>query len=78
MKWILRYLKETFKMTLCFGSRKIELICYTNANMVGDIDSRKLIYGLFYYIFKGSYIVIDEATKVCCFVYDIDIIHCNN
>lgn len=41
VKWILRYLRGTSKMILCFGSRKPELIGYTYANMMRDIDSRK-------------------------------------
>ena len=41
VKWILRYLKFTSKMSLCFGTEKSELIAYTYADMVGDVVSRK-------------------------------------
>ena len=41
MKWILRYLKGTYKTCLCFGTAIPVLVGYTNANMVGDVDSRK-------------------------------------
>lgn len=45
VKWILRYLKETSKTSLCFGSRKPKLIGYTYANMAREIDYRKSTYG---------------------------------
>jgi hypothetical protein len=38
-------------VSLCFGSRKLELIGYTYANMAGDIDSRKSTFEIT--IFKG-------------------------
>ena len=41
MKWILRYLKGISKTCLCFETNKPVLIGCTNANMVGDVDSRK-------------------------------------
>ena len=41
MKWILRYLRGTSKTCLCFGTDKPVLVGFTNADMVGDVDSRK-------------------------------------
>jgi len=41
MKWILMYLKGTSRVCLCFGSGKPLLNGYTDADMVGDVDSRK-------------------------------------
>ena len=41
VKWILRYLKGTFKLYLCFGNDKIILDGYTDADMTGDLDNRK-------------------------------------
>ncbi|KAI5315215.1 hypothetical protein L3X38_044391 [Prunus dulcis] len=41
VKWILIYLRGTSKMSLCFGGGKPELIGYTDADMAGDLDSRK-------------------------------------
>ena len=45
MKWILRYLKGTSRVCLCFGSGKPVLNGYTDANMAGDVDSRKFTSG---------------------------------
>jgi hypothetical protein len=41
VKWILRYLKGTSSFSLCFGNNKPVLDGYTNADMTGDVDSRK-------------------------------------
>jgi len=45
VKWILRYLKGTSRVCLCFGSGKPVLNGYTDANMAGDVDSRKFTSG---------------------------------
>ncbi|PKI64685.1 hypothetical protein CRG98_014901 [Punica granatum] len=45
VKWILSYLRGTFKVCLHFGTGKPELVGYTNADMAGDIDSRKFTSG---------------------------------
>ncbi|KAF5938278.1 hypothetical protein HYC85_025784 [Camellia sinensis] len=41
VKWILRYLRRTSKVCLCFGDGKPMLDGFTNSDMAGDIDSRK-------------------------------------
>ena len=41
VKWILRYLRETSKRCLCFRKGKPVLEGYTDADLAGDIDSRK-------------------------------------
>jgi len=41
VKWILRYLRGTSKMSLCYGGEKPLLIGYTDSDMAGDMDSRK-------------------------------------
>ncbi|CAL1397307.1 unnamed protein product [Linum trigynum] len=41
VKWILRYLRGSSKMSLCFGDGEPVLVGYTNANMAGDVDSRR-------------------------------------
>jgi len=42
VKWILRYLKGTSRVCLCFGSGKPVLNSYTDADMAGDVDFRNL------------------------------------
>jgi hypothetical protein len=41
VKWILRYLRGTLRVCLCFGNGKQVLDGFTDADMAGDIDSRK-------------------------------------
>ena len=41
VKWILRYLKGTSRLCLCFGSGDPVLQAYTDADYAGDADSRK-------------------------------------
>ena len=41
VKWILRYLKGTSKLCLCFGNGKTMLDGYADADMAGDLDNRK-------------------------------------
>ena len=41
VKWIFRYLRVTFKICLCFGTDKPMLVGCIDADMVGDVDSKK-------------------------------------
>ena len=41
VKWILRYLRGTSKVCLFFGNGKPMLDGFTDADMAGDVDSRK-------------------------------------
>ncbi|GAU22987.1 hypothetical protein TSUD_98150 [Trifolium subterraneum] len=41
VKWVLRYLRGTTCMRLCFGGDKPTLEGYSDSDMAGDIDSRK-------------------------------------
>ena len=41
VKWIIRYLRGSSKVSLCFGEGAVELSRYTDANMARDIDTRK-------------------------------------
>ena len=41
VKWILRYLRGTSKICLRFGDDKPVLCGYTDADMAGDVDTRK-------------------------------------
>ena len=45
MKWILRYLRGTLDLKLSFGSGKSVLTSYTEADMAGDVDTRKSTLG---------------------------------
>ena len=37
-KWILRHLKVSLKLCLCYGGEKLIVEGYTNVDMTGDLD----------------------------------------
>ena len=53
VKWILRYLRGTSKVCLCFGIGEPMLDLYIDSNIAGDVDSRKSILG-FMMTFAGG------------------------
>ncbi|KAL6342211.1 hypothetical protein AAG906_006827 [Vitis piasezkii] len=71
MKWILRYLRGTFKICLCFGTDKPMLVGCIDADMVGDVDSKKStsmswqsrLQKCVALSTEGEYIAITEASK---------------
>ncbi|PNX96549.1 putative gag/pol polyprotein, partial [Trifolium pratense] len=78
VKWILRYLRGTSKMSLCFGSRNPELIGYTDADMARDIDSRKSTSGFLITFSGGAVSWRSKLQKCVAFVYHRGRVHCNN
>ncbi|PKI76596.1 hypothetical protein CRG98_002905 [Punica granatum] len=64
VKWILRYLRGTSKVCLHFGTGKPELVGYTDADMVGDIDSRKFTSG-YLMTFAGGAISWQSRLQKC-------------
>ena len=53
VKWIVRYLKGTSKVCLCFGDDEPMLVGYIDSDMAGDVDSRKFTSG-FLMTFAGG------------------------
>jgi len=53
MKWILRYLKGTAKRCLCFCNGDLMFHGYADANMAGDMDSRKSTSGYLITFLEG-------------------------
>ena len=51
VNWILRSLKGTSKLCLCFWGTEPVLEGYTNSDMVGNLDGRKST-SLFYLLFQ--------------------------
>ena len=64
MKWILRYLRGTSSVCLCFGSGEPMLGGYTYSDMVGDVDSRKFILG-FLMTFAGRAVSWQSKFNKC-------------
>ncbi|CAH9088439.1 unnamed protein product [Cuscuta epithymum] len=61
VKWIFRYLRGTSKLCLCYGGGKLVLEGYTDADMAGDLDSRKSTSG---YVFTLSGGAISWQSKL--------------
>lgn len=64
VKWILRYLKGTSKVCLCYGGAEPVLECYTDSDMAGDLDSRKSTSG-FIYTFTGGAVSWQSRLQKC-------------
>ena len=50
VKWLLRYLRGTSNTSLCFGKGKVTLQGFMDADLGGDVDSRKSTSGYIYTI----------------------------
>ena len=61
VKWILRYLRGTADMRLCFGGDKPTLVGYSDSDMAGDIDSRKSTSG---YLIKFAGGVVSWQSRL--------------
>ncbi|CAL5394802.1 unnamed protein product [Camellia sinensis] len=64
VKWILRYLKGTAKMCLCFRDAKPVLEGYTDSDMAGDLDGRKSTSG-FLFTFAGGAVSWQSKLQKC-------------
>ncbi|KAI4346140.1 hypothetical protein L6164_013215 [Bauhinia variegata] len=64
VKWILRYLRGTFRFCLCFGAGKPVLDGYTDADMAGDVDSRKSTSG-YMMTFAGGAVSWQSKLQKC-------------
>ncbi|CAJ2671557.1 unnamed protein product [Trifolium pratense] len=64
VKWVLRYLRGTTGMRLCFGGDKPTLEGYSDSDMAGDIDFRKSTSG--YMIkFAGGVVAWQSRLQKC-------------
>ena len=64
VKWILRYLRGTSKVCLCFGNGKPVLDGFTDADMAGDVDSRKSTSG-YLITFAGEAVSWQSRLQKC-------------
>jgi ATP-binding cassette subfamily B (MDR/TAP) protein 1 len=64
VKWILRYLKGTSKMCLCYGGAKPVMEGYTDSDMAGDLVGRKSTSG-FLFTFAGGSISWQSKLQKC-------------
>ncbi|GAA0142614.1 transmembrane signal receptor [Lithospermum erythrorhizon] len=61
VKWILRYLKGTYKFCICYGSNTEGLLSFTDSDMAGDIDSMRSTSG---YLFTYAGGVLSWKSKL--------------
>lgn len=61
VKWILRYLRGSSKIWLCFGSSNLVLEGCTNIDMTCDFNTRKLTFG---YVFTFSEEEVSWQSKL--------------
>ncbi|OMO59210.1 Integrase, catalytic core [Corchorus capsularis] len=64
VKWIFRYLRGTSKMCLSFGTTQTILEGFTDADMAGDLDSRKSTSG-YIFTFAGGAISWQSKLQKC-------------
>jgi hypothetical protein len=64
VKWILRYLKGTANKCLCFGNGDQMLVGYVDADMAGDVDSRKSTSG-YLITFAGGAVSWQSRLQKC-------------
>ena len=64
VKWILRYLQGTSKMSLCSGKGEPILDGFTDSDMAGDIDSRKSTSG-YLITFAGGAVAWQSRLQKC-------------
>ncbi|CAN0919974.1 Retrovirus-related Pol polyprotein from transposon TNT 1-94 [Linum grandiflorum] len=64
VKWILCYLRGTSRVCLCFDNGKAMLDGYTDANMAGDVDSRKSTSG-YMMTFAGAAVSWQSRLQKC-------------
>ncbi|KAK0597024.1 hypothetical protein LWI29_021057 [Acer saccharum] len=64
IKWIMRYLRGTSSLRLCFGNEKPLLVGYTDADMAGDVDTRKSTSG-FLITFAGGAVAWQSRLHKC-------------
>ena len=64
VKWILRYLKGTSKVCLCYGGCDPVLEGYTDADMAGDLNSRKST-SSYLYTFAGGAVSWQSRLQKC-------------
>ena len=68
VKWILRYLRGTFKTCLCFGIDKHVLVGCTNVDMARDVDSRKSTSDYLITFFRRSNFMAIKVVEMSCFL----------
>jgi len=54
VKWILRYLKGSLDMVLCYDGTNIRLRRHVDSDFAGDVDSRKSTIGYIFTLKSGT------------------------
>lgn len=63
IKWIFRYLRGTLNLSLKFVDGKLVLVGYIDADIVGDVYSRKSTSGYLISFARGSCVMTITSTE---------------
>ena len=64
VKWILRYLKRSSDMTLCFDGTNVQLLGYIDFDFAGDVDSWKSTTGYVFTLRSGAVSWVSRLQKI--------------
>ncbi|GAA0158150.1 transmembrane signal receptor [Lithospermum erythrorhizon] len=64
VKWILKYLRGTSNICICYGGQDANLRCYTDSDMAGDIDTKRSTSG-YLFTFVGRAISWQSRLQRC-------------
>lgn len=64
VKWMMRYLRGTSNLCLCFGGGKSHLVGYTDSDMAGDVDTRRSTSG-YIFTFGGGAVSWQSRLQKC-------------
>jgi len=64
LKWIMRYLKGSSDITLCYGGTDVQLLRYIDSNFVGDIDSQRSTIGYVFTLGSGVVSWLSRMQKI--------------
>nr|CAN61719.1 hypothetical protein VITISV_044026 [Vitis vinifera] len=68
----MRYLRDTFKLKLTFGSGKPVLIGYTDSNRAGDVDNRRSTSD-YLMTFLGGVVSWQSRLQKCVALFTIEV-----
>jgi len=64
VKWILRYLKESSDMALCYDDMDVRMHGYVNSDFASDVDSQKSTTGYVFTLRSGAVSSVLRLQKV--------------
>ena len=63
-EWILRYLKGSSDMVLCYGGMDVQLLGYVDSNFAGDVNSQRSTTGYVFTLGSGAVSWVSRLQKI--------------